>query len=89
MAQARRDGEDRETVGALSLGCVLVSVEKPGYQDGGKIIRAGRLAMDRSITLAPGNSPDQPQASILAVVSHRLDTLAFLAEESKLQGSTD
>src|ERR1700687_4111803 len=31
MAQARGDGEDRETVGALSLDRVLVSLEKLGY----------------------------------------------------------
>src|SRR5208283_4967783 len=30
MAQARRDGEDRKTVVALSLDRLLVSVEEPG-----------------------------------------------------------
>jgi len=31
MAEARRDAEDPETLGALSLNRLLVSVEKPGY----------------------------------------------------------
>jgi DNA-3-methyladenine glycosylase II len=31
VAEARRDGEDRETLGSLSLDCLLVSVEEPGY----------------------------------------------------------
>jgi hypothetical protein len=33
VAEARSDREDRETVVALSLDCVLVSVEEPGYEN--------------------------------------------------------
>src|SRR4029077_7756431 len=36
VAEARSDGEDRKTVGALSLDRLLVSVAKPGHQDDGK-----------------------------------------------------
>jgi hypothetical protein len=47
VAEARRDGEDPETLGALSLDRLLVSAENPGYQNGGKIRWQDKEAIDR------------------------------------------